>query len=533
MSGSSTPRSATTPPPTGDGAGGPSPLTVGTRFVKQYYKILSTDPDQVSIFYRPTSVLSVGVGSQQVVPITFEKQGKDLKDRFVHPGLEDCAIRFEFENGAIDAQMSVNGGVLLVATGHVVYLGASEEENDVRRKAFVHTFFLGSLSSGGKRSYYVHNDVLRFLHDDEEKTVVASNKTTTEVTVTAEKEVQLPPAVEEPPVEVTPAVVDPTPEPEPVLEEELEPVERALPEIGSPGGGVEEEKEAVIEEEDVVVTEKEVVVETTEKVVGETVVKTEVKETAVTATAAEPAAAKPVPPAKPNSWASLFAGNGALPPPSNPSTPSRPSAKAKAAASPPKTPKTPAPAPAAQAPAAAEKAESGNNNNNNNNAGRSRGGTNKRDPDNTLVIKSFGGSTTEADVRGMFEPFAGDNDSKVIGCTVSTHKALAFIDYDSSKPVLAALEKHKKEPFQLGGQTVEMYQKTHDYQKPQNRRNQGGKGNPGRGSGGGGGQSGGGGGGTGGGGGGGGGGSSRQYRRSGSGAGRGERGGGGRGRGGR
>ena len=103
----------------------------------------------------------------------------------------------------------------------------------------------------------------------------------------------------------------------------------------------------------------------------------------------------------------------------------------------------------------------------------------------------------------------------MIGCTVSAHKGLAFGDYDSPKPVLAAVEKHKKEALKLKGFTLDIYQKTVD--KPSSRRNQGGRG-AGRGN-----QSGGGGG--------------RPYRRSGSGVGRGERGGGGggggRGRGGR
>ena len=187
-SGSSTPRSTETPPP--GTSEGPSPLIVGTRFVKQYYKVLSTTPDQIVRFYQPASYLSQGVGSQHTEPAVFDNDNvAQLKDRFYlaqSGGEEGCPLRFEFEHGAIDAQLSVNGGVLLVVTGHLVYMSSSDDEDDVedediaseRRKAFVHTFFLGSLVSGSKRSYYVHNDVLRFLHHEhEEKEIVTIQET--------------------------------------------------------------------------------------------------------------------------------------------------------------------------------------------------------------------------------------------------------------------------------------------------------------------------------------------------------------------
>ena len=127
MSGTSTPLGNRSPPP--DGAGGqpantgPTPLMIGKRFVKQYYQTLMTTPDQIFRFYQPTSVLSDGEGSSPTDPVTFEStyagSAETLKDRFF---VKDFQIRFEFEHGAIDAQQSVNGGLLLVVTGHVVYI---------------------------------------------------------------------------------------------------------------------------------------------------------------------------------------------------------------------------------------------------------------------------------------------------------------------------------------------------------------------------------------------------------------------------
>jgi hypothetical protein len=132
-SGASTPRGAMTPPPGGDTTGtGPSPLTVGTRFVEQYYKVLSTTPNQIHRFYQSTSFLSHGQGSHPTQPMLFEQMQQQqhaqeleqaasetssssaehtgtagshelLKQWFVLKGCEDCTIRFEFEHGAIDA----------------------------------------------------------------------------------------------------------------------------------------------------------------------------------------------------------------------------------------------------------------------------------------------------------------------------------------------------------------------------------------------------------------------------------------------
>ena len=406
-SGSSTPRSTETPPP--GTSEGPSPLIVGTRFVKQYYKVLSTTPDQIVRFYQPTSYLSQGVGSQHTEPAVFDNDNvAQLKDRFYlaqSGGEEGCPLRFEFEHGAIDAQLSVNGGVLLVVTGHLVYMSSSDDEDDVedediaseRRKAFVHTFFLGSLVSGSKRSYYVHNDVLRFLHKDEEKPTMTIHETLKEKDT------------------VTETVVEVVPSVEPVVSVEREVVEEA------PGGGVEESKEVLVEEEATFVAD-----EATQELQIETSTES-----------------KPDKPVVSGSWASLVARSGESTS-SGPTTPVRPSAASKA----PTKPKSSAPAPAR---AVAEEAVGKT-------TAVARGG--KRDPDFTLVIKNISDDVTEADVLNMFEPFAAKADAKIQGTTVSAHKGIAFVDFSSAAPVLAAVAQHGNTPLQMKGRELDIYQKT-------------------------------------------------------------------------
>ena len=140
----------------------------------------------------------------------------------------------------------------------------------------------------------------------------------------------------------------------------------------------------------------------------------------------------------------------------------------------------------------------------------------RRGPECTLVMKNIDSATVESDIMDMFSPFADSTETKCVGCTVAVTRSIAFVDYNSPKPVLAALEKHKSEPMQLHGRTLDMYQKTADH-RVQYRGGRGGGGNKeggGRGSYRGGGQAGS---------------NGRQYRRSGSGGGRSGGGRGGRG----
>jgi hypothetical protein len=532
-SGASTPRGAMTPPPGGDG--GPSPLTVGTRFVKQYYKVLSTTPDQIHRFYQPTSFLSHGQGSQPTQPMLFERMQQQqmeedavaaaataaaatsntsnnsnsnnstgshelLKQRFVLKGYEDCAIRFEFEHGAIDAQVSVNGGVLLVVTGHVAYLRSVVEEQvgreqvaeqEQRRKAFVHTFFLGSISTGTKRSYYVHNDILRFLDDDQDHALA---KVATAVAVATPVPANVPATVPETTTTTTTAG--------PVAPVKVVPDVRASTTNGgaskgpvkakvASGGGVEETKEPEVgggggaepaKAKDVAILATPVksvadsgpgggVEESKDDMLIDPPRKHSTSAGAVTGTleGAERLMSKPKPSA--GSWASLVASSGpsAASTPT-PGTPARPSATAKQKPSPvaaaanntstaastssaPVTPKRPTPVQKATTTTTAEtKPESGNRAN--------RSNSNKRDPDCTLVIKNIDSATTEPDVIALFEIFSIQTESKIVGITVSANRGIAFVDYDAAAPVLKAVEQHNKEPMQIRGRVLEIYQKT-------------------------------------------------------------------------
>jgi RNA recognition motif-containing protein len=78
----------------------------------------------------------------------------------------------------------------------------------------------------------------------------------------------------------------------------------------------------------------------------------------------------------------------------------------------------------------------------------------------TLVIKKIDTATTEADVRTLFELFAIQTGSKIVCITVRANRGNAFVDYDAAAPVLKAVEQHTKEPMQIRGRVLEIYQKT-------------------------------------------------------------------------
>jgi hypothetical protein len=419
----------------------PSPLTIGTRFVKQYYQTLSTTPDQINRFYQPSSILSVGMASEPTQPALFEAVGDKLTDRFQQG---TCLIRFDFDKGAIDAQESVSGGILLVVTGHVVYL-KDENDEEGKRKAFVHTFFLGSsLGANNKRTFYVHNDVLRFLHDDAEE----------EQTAEEEEEVHdAPPVTEEPP-EIK-HMITPLPR------------SRAGPLTGdeAPGGGVEETKEALLEddEEEVVAAPDGAVMEEPEPI---PVSKEPVAEEAAATLKHKTDNGGKVTPKAPGSWASLVARSGSSPAstPTTPGTPVRPTAAPPKSKSPPPVEKV---EPVTDgAPVGVRPFPSIHR------------GPKQRDPDCTLVIKNLSGEAVEPEVRGLFEPFAAKTNSVIVGCYVAAHRNLAFVDFDQTAPVLLALEQHQTSALTLHDRKLEIHQKT-----VEQRGRSGGGGGGGRGSG--------------------------------------------------
>jgi len=231
---------ATTPPPPGVGTA--SPHQIGRAFVKQYYKTLLTSPSQLDRFYQMDSTISRGMEpsapanpspfnsasssgndkspGERVREAFFEWAGAGTGDVDVNCAHTDNVLRVDFERGAIDAQESINGGILVVVTGHMFLPGSSKED------AFVHTFFLNNAAlPGRKKQFLVKNDVLRFL----EPALVAETEVVEEVVEDPPAEIEQQAAVIVGPPNLVASVQEPTLvnpptiEPPPVLPVEYEP----------------------------------------------------------------------------------------------------------------------------------------------------------------------------------------------------------------------------------------------------------------------------------------------------------------------
>jgi hypothetical protein len=432
----------------------PSPLKVGVAFVKQYYQTLQANTAQIHRFYQPTSLLSHAEGSNPTNPSGLEDY--EIAGRWGIIGSETKG--FAMDIGAIDAQTSINGSLLLVVTGTV------KSNPKEARKTFIHTFFL-SLIPNTKR-YYVANDVLRFLEEQES------------ATPTEEK------APEEKPAPVKEAAVkEASPVPKVVVDNTaVVPAPEA-----SPGGGVEETKEVEPEEEEAPAPVEEPVVEAPaaeEKAPAKKEApKAEAKDGSggrgkrgkgakTPPPPQQPPKEKPVSKPTPGSWASLVASSPAVASPSVPPSPSRPAPAEKSEP----TEKAPAPTPAAKEKETAGKDSGGK--------GGQRGGggdRHKRDPDCTLVLKNLPDGTKDADLIALFEGFAASTGGKIMGTTVSVHRGLGFVDFDSVPPVLAAVAKHKESPIELHGRELEVDQKTAEQKARRNARGGYRSGSPGNG----------------------------------------------------
>ncbi|VEU36049.1 unnamed protein product [Pseudo-nitzschia multistriata] len=474
-------------------ASGADAFKIGIAFVKQYYKTLSSQPDLLEKFYSQASdaYLSHGEGSEPTRPIP--PAGTDHKAT-IWGCSSDETMLFEFEDGAIDAQPSANEGILLVVTASVIF--TVQTTGAERRRKFVQTFFLAKTG----RVFAVLNDILRFLASVPEEGpsgepvaggASASPEAVPEAPVCAPKEVPEKPGsalvVEEKKSEAA--------------EEKAAAAEGSAgdstgDESSAPGGGVEESKEEAPDEEEAPkAAPSDGGKKRSSSKEGKGKKNKGGKQQQQQQQKQQPAASKPTP----GSWASLVVSGG-----SAPNTPSRGAVQEKKAAAGatgkgsskqqplPPSDKKEAGKPKENGESAAgateekgpEKDKSSRTPNPNANANTKHNANaasakdqkpnkvkdnstgkdqrTKRDPDNTLVIKNLSDSVKEQDIINMFQPFATLTKAKIVGTNVNYHRNLAFVDYDSVAPVLAALKKHKETPFEWNGRVLDVDQKTQE-----------------------------------------------------------------------
>ncbi|GAB1320261.1 hypothetical protein MFIFM68171_10471 [Madurella fahalii] len=125
---------------------------VGWYFVEQYYTTLSKSPERLHLFYSKKSQFVSGPEAE-IVPVSVGRQA--IQERIKEMDFQDCKVRIS----NVDSQGSEKNIVIQV-------IGEIANKGDEPKK-FVQTFVLAEQPSG----YFVLNDILRYIDEDQEEAV--------------------------------------------------------------------------------------------------------------------------------------------------------------------------------------------------------------------------------------------------------------------------------------------------------------------------------------------------------------------------
>ncbi|QDZ21879.1 nuclear transport factor 2 domain-containing protein [Chloropicon primus] len=123
--------------------------TVATQFVKQYYHVLSNFPATLHRFYTDASTLSHSVVGGETMLVQTQR---GIHEKVVGLGLEGAVPQIL----SVDAQTSLNGGVVVHTTGFLTLQGTTTP------RPFAQVFFLAQQEHG----YYVLNDLFCWLQKE-------------------------------------------------------------------------------------------------------------------------------------------------------------------------------------------------------------------------------------------------------------------------------------------------------------------------------------------------------------------------------
>ncbi|KAK3827452.1 MAG: hypothetical protein J3Q66DRAFT_718 [Benniella sp.] len=138
------------------------PHHLATIFAQEYYTFLNKQPSSLHMFYNEKATLTHG--HQGRPDVTISQGLKAIQSKIKELDLEDCKIMIS----DIDSQASFGQGIVIQVLGEMSNRGGVA-------KKFAQTFVL--MEQGG--SYYVFNDIFRYLKDDTEDTDVDDNEAVT------------------------------------------------------------------------------------------------------------------------------------------------------------------------------------------------------------------------------------------------------------------------------------------------------------------------------------------------------------------
>lgn len=127
----------------------PPAQVVGNAFVQQFYHILHQSPQLVYRFYQESSKLGRPDDTGDMKSVTTMQA---INEKILAMDYSE----FRAEIKTVDAQESLNGGVIVLVTGYLT-------GKDLVKKDFTQSFFLAPQDKG----YFVLNDIFRYVDDND------------------------------------------------------------------------------------------------------------------------------------------------------------------------------------------------------------------------------------------------------------------------------------------------------------------------------------------------------------------------------
>lgn len=126
---------------------------VAINFVEEYYTRLAGQPESVAVFYHPHdsafSRLEPDQASQEENNVIGQS---GIREAILAQGYQNCRVKINH----VDCQSSVDGCIIVMITGIMMV--------KTQLRNFAQTFVLGRQGPVEAPSYYLRNDILRFLN---------------------------------------------------------------------------------------------------------------------------------------------------------------------------------------------------------------------------------------------------------------------------------------------------------------------------------------------------------------------------------
>ncbi|KAJ2517077.1 hypothetical protein H4217_004186 [Coemansia sp. RSA 1939] len=272
---------------------------VGWMFAKQYYNMMNSDPSRLYKFYGKKSTFIQGTEGEVVRQANGQQE---IRAAIAASDFKDCRVAVS----NVDTLPAIGDGILIQVLGKISF-------SEQAPRVFCQTFLLAEQPGG----YYLHNNILRYLKEEEDELDGANSAGAAAETAAASSEVPVEAAAAPAPEAIKAAAAVPKDEKVDVSEDvekevaavSVEAAAESAPEVGAEAKAAATEEQAAPKPAAPVSAKAEAKPKAAREKPATPVAEASVAEEAPkTEKPAAAAAAAPVP-SKPTSWANLAANN--------------------------------------------------------------------------------------------------------------------------------------------------------------------------------------------------------------------------------